>query len=47
MDAGPVFRAMNNPRTALQQRLAGSTEKQLLLSVADLIDDAARKIERL
>ncbi len=47
MDAGPVFRAMNNLKTALQQRLANATDKQLLFSVADLIDDAARKIERL
>lgn len=47
VDAGPVFRAMNNLKTALRQRLAGSTDKQLLFSVADLIDEAARKIERL
>ncbi len=48
VDAGPVFRAMSNLKTALQQRLRGQpADKQFLLSVADIIDDATRKIERL
>jgi DNA-binding PadR family transcriptional regulator len=47
MDAGPVFRAMSNLKAVLQQRLANQPEKQVLFSVADLIDEAARKIERL
>ncbi len=47
MDAGPVFRAMSNLKAVLQQRLAVQTDKQILFSVADLIDEAARKIERL
>ncbi|QGM98017.1 PadR family transcriptional regulator [Methylocystis parvus] len=47
VDAGPVFRAMSNLKTVLQQRLSGQPEKELLFSVADLIDEAARKIERL
>ena len=46
-DAGPVFRAMSNLKTALRQRLGDPTDKQLMLSVADAIDEAARKIERL
>ena len=47
VDAGPVFRAMSNLKAVLQQRLSGQPEKELLFSVADLIDEAARKIERL
>lgn len=47
MDSGPVWRAMQNLRTALQQRLAGISEKEVALNVAEIIDDAARKIERL
>ncbi|MCI4680323.1 PadR family transcriptional regulator [Rhodoblastus acidophilus] len=47
MEAGPVARAMNNLRTALQQRLAEAADKKLLFEVADIIDEAARKIERL
>jgi len=47
VDAGPVFRAMGNLKTVLAQRLGGATDKELLFQVADLIDEAARKIERL
>jgi DNA-binding PadR family transcriptional regulator len=47
VDAGPVFRAMNNLKAVLHQRLSAKPEKELLFSVADLIDEAARKIERL
>jgi DNA-binding PadR family transcriptional regulator len=47
LDSGPVFRAMSNLRAALQQRLANKPDKQLVFSVADAIDEAARKIERL
>jgi DNA-binding PadR family transcriptional regulator len=47
VDAGPVFRAMSNLKAVLHQRLSGQPEKELLFSVADLIDEAARKIERL
>ena len=47
LDAGPVFRAMANLKTVLQQRLGGQTDKTLIFSVADAIDEAARKIERL
>jgi DNA-binding PadR family transcriptional regulator len=47
VDAGPVFRAMGNLKTVLQQRLADASDKQMLFAVADLIDEAARKIERL
>jgi hypothetical protein len=38
---------MSNLRAALQQRLANKPDKQLVFSVADAIDEAARKIERL
>jgi DNA-binding PadR family transcriptional regulator len=47
LDTGPVFRAMSNLKAALRQRLTGLPDKQLLFSVADAIDEAARKIERL
>ncbi|WP_084484780.1 PadR family transcriptional regulator [Methylosinus sp. LW3] len=47
VDTGPVFRAMGNLKTVLQQRLVGAPDKELLFQVADLIDEAARKIERL
>jgi DNA-binding PadR family transcriptional regulator len=47
VDAGPVFRAMTNLKAVLMQRLADPSDKQLMFSVADLIDEAARKIERL
>jgi len=47
VDAGPVFRAMSNLKAVLRERLSGQPDKELLFSVADLIDEAARKIERL
>jgi DNA-binding PadR family transcriptional regulator len=47
VDAGPVFRAMSNLKAVLHQRLSSQPEKELLFSVADVIDEAARKIERL
>jgi len=47
LDAGPVRRAIANFKAALRARLAGEPDKALLFSVADAIDEAARKIERL
>ena len=47
IEEGPVFRAMSNLKAALRQRLAGEPDKALLFSVADALDEAARKIERL
>jgi DNA-binding PadR family transcriptional regulator len=47
LDAGPVYRAMSNLKAALRARLSGEPGKDLLFSVADAIDEAARKIERL
>jgi DNA-binding PadR family transcriptional regulator len=46
-DAGPVWRAMQNLKAVLRQRLAGTKDKKTPLDVAELIDEAARKIERL
>lgn len=44
----PVRRAMGNLRTVLQHRLGdGEVSQDTLYAVADLIDEAARKIERL
>jgi DNA-binding PadR family transcriptional regulator len=47
LDAGPVYRAMSNLKAALRAKLAGEPGRELLFSVADEIDEAARKIERL
>jgi DNA-binding PadR family transcriptional regulator len=46
-DAGPVSRAMQNLSVVLEQRLAAAQEKQGLFDLADLIDDLARRIERM
>jgi DNA-binding PadR family transcriptional regulator len=47
LDAGPAHRAMMNLKAALKARLSGGADKQLLFAIADAIDEAARKIERL
>ena len=47
VDTGPVFRAMGNLKAVLQQRLSDPSDKQVIFAVADAIDEAARKIERL
>jgi DNA-binding PadR family transcriptional regulator len=47
LDAGPVARAMQNLAVVLEQRLATTQEKQALFDIADLIDETARKIERM
>jgi len=47
LDTGPVSRAMHNLRAVLEQRLGGVADRQVLFDVAELIDEAARKIERL
>jgi DNA-binding PadR family transcriptional regulator len=47
IEAGPVWRAMQNLKAVLEQTLSGTEDKQKLFNAADLIDDAARKIERL
>lgn len=46
-DGGPVRRAMGNLRTVLQQRLSADVADETLHDVAEIIDEAARKIERL
>lgn len=47
-DGGPVRRAMANLRTVLHQRLsAEGVSADTLHDVAELLDEAARKIERL
>ncbi|BEV01125.1 PadR family transcriptional regulator [Novosphingobium olei] len=44
----PVLRAMSNLKLALRQRaFAGALDKDTAHQIADIIDDAARKIERL
>ena len=45
---GPIRRAMGNLRAVLLERLAGSeVDPETLHAVADILDEAARKIERL
>jgi DNA-binding PadR family transcriptional regulator len=46
-ESGPVWRAMQNLKAVLEQRLSGPQDKTLAFDAADLIDEAARKIERL
>ena len=47
-DGGPVRRAMGNLRTVLQERLATEgVDPDMLHNVAEILDEAARKIERL
>ncbi len=47
-DGSPVRRAMGNLRTVLQHRLGdGEVSQETLHAVAELIDEAARKVERL
>lgn len=48
IDAAPVKRAMKNLRAALRGRMSPEDAKQeTALAVADLLDEVARKIERL
>ncbi len=45
---GPVRRAIGNLRQVIQHRLGeGEVEKETLHAIADILDDAARRIERL
>ena len=47
-DAAPVRRAMQNLKTAIFDRLSQDrVDREMVLRVAELIDDAARKIERI
>jgi len=46
-EAGPVLRAMQNLKAVLHQRLGATTDRETIFQVAELIDEAARKIERL
>ena len=46
-ETGPIWRAMQNLRTVLQQHSVPSGDRQVIFDVADIIDEAARKIERL
>lgn len=47
-DGGPIRRAMGNLRTVLQERLAAEgISSDMLHDVAEILDEAARKIERL
>ena len=46
-EAGPVQRALRNLEAVLRQALSGNPEKAAQLAISDIIDDAARRIERL
>lgn len=47
IDAGPIWRAMQNLKAVLGQRLTGEVDRDTLFAAADILDEAARKIERL
>jgi len=47
IDSGPVGRAMQNLSAVLKQSMLSTKDKQALFDIADLIDEAAKKIERL
>jgi DNA-binding PadR family transcriptional regulator len=47
LEEGPVYRAISNLKAVLRQRFSGPVSRELQLAVADEIDEAARKIERL
>ena len=47
VDMGPVFRAMTNLKNVLQQKALDAGNKEQLFAVAEIIDEAARRIERL
>jgi DNA-binding PadR family transcriptional regulator len=46
-DAVPIRRAMHNLRSVLMSRLSDGLDKERMLEATALIDEAARKIERL
>jgi DNA-binding PadR family transcriptional regulator len=46
-DAAPVRRAMHNLRSVLMHRLGEGLDKEKLYAAVELIDEVARKIERL
>lgn len=46
-DAAPIRRAMHNLRAVLEHRLAEGLDKERIHEVAALIDEAARRVERL
>jgi hypothetical protein len=46
-DAVPIRRAMHNLRSVLLSRLGEGLDKERMHEAVELIDEAARKIERL
>jgi DNA-binding PadR family transcriptional regulator len=46
-ESGPVWRALQNLKTVLHERLSNAHDKRALFEVAELLDEAAQKIERL
>jgi flagellar biosynthesis regulator FlbT len=46
-DAVPIRRAMHNLRSVLMSRLGEGLDKERMHEAVELIDEAARKIERL
>ena len=46
-DAAPVRRAMHNLKSVLIDKLSPGAERETVLAIVALIDDAAQKIERL
>ena len=46
-DAAPVRRAMHNLKSVLFNKLSAGTDRETVLQMVALIDEAAQKIERL
>lgn len=46
-ESGPVWRALQNLKAVLHDRLSSGADKRALLDVAEIIDEAAKRIERL
>jgi DNA-binding PadR family transcriptional regulator len=46
-EAGPIWRAMQNLKAVLRERLSGPADREAIFQAAEFIDEAARKIERL
>jgi DNA-binding PadR family transcriptional regulator len=46
-ETGPIWRAMQNLKAVLEQRLHGCSDKETIFQAAERIDEAARQIERL
>lgn len=47
IEVGPVWRAMQKLRVVLEARMIALRDKELQFTIVDLLDEIARKVERL